>query len=64
MIAYTCVGTNDLDKAVAFYEQLFGEVLGASIFFRAPAPGRYPFLCTFPGHWMAMQGEMVVTEGN
>ena len=35
MIAYTCVGTNDLDKAVAFYEQLFGEVLGASIFFRA-----------------------------
>ena len=36
----------------------------SSIFFRAPAPGRYPFLCTFPGHWMAMQGEMVVTEGN
>jgi len=32
------------------------------IHFRAPAaPGRYPFLCTFPGHWMAMQGEMVVT---
>ena len=33
-----------------------------TIWFRAPAePGRYPFLCTFPGHWMAMQGELVVT---
>ena len=32
----------------------------ATIFFRAPPPGRYPFLCTFPGHWMAMQGELVV----
>ena len=34
----------------------------STIWFRAPAtPGRYPFLCTFPGHWMAMQGELVVT---
>ena len=33
------------------------------IWFRVPEePGRYPFLCTFPGHWMAMQGEMVVTD--
>jgi azurin len=31
------------------------------IFFRAPAkPGRYPYLCTFPGHWMVMNGEMIV----
>ena len=22
--------------------------------------GRYPFLCTFPGHWMVMNGVMVV----
>ena len=36
MIAYTCVGTNDLDKAVAFYESLLGETMGATIFFRAP----------------------------
>jgi plastocyanin len=33
------------------------------IWFRVPEePGRYPFLCTFPGHWMAMQGELVVTD--
>jgi hypothetical protein len=32
-----------------------------AIFFRAPSErGRYPYLCTFPGHWMVMNGEMVV----
>lgn len=32
-----------------------------SISFRAPTvPGRYPFLCTFPGHWMVMNGVMTV----
>lgn len=34
-----------------------------SISFHAPtAPGRYPFLCTFPGHWMVMNGVMTVRE--
>ncbi|KLU05617.1 Glucose dehydrogenase, PQQ-dependent [Rhodopirellula islandica] len=32
-----------------------------TVHFRAPSqPGRYPFLCTFPGHWMVMNGEMIV----
>lgn len=32
-----------------------------TIHFVAPTePGRYPFMCTFPGHWMVMQGTMVV----
>jgi putative heme-binding domain-containing protein len=32
-----------------------------TIHFRVPDhPGRYPYLCTFPGHWMVMNGEMVV----
>jgi putative heme-binding domain-containing protein len=31
------------------------------ISFRAPTtPGKYPYLCTFPGHWMVMNGELVV----
>jgi putative heme-binding domain-containing protein len=35
-----------------------GEV---AIYFRVPtAPGRYPYLCTFPGHWMVMNGEFIV----
>jgi azurin len=32
-----------------------------TIYFRAPeAKGRYPYLCTFPGHWMVMNGAMIV----
>ncbi|HRX82883.1 MAG TPA: plastocyanin/azurin family copper-binding protein, partial [Pirellulaceae bacterium] len=32
-----------------------------TIYFRAPEqPGRYPYLCTFPGHWLVMNGEMIV----
>lgn len=33
MIGYTCVGTNDLDKAVAFYTDLL-DLLGAQVFFK------------------------------
>lgn len=34
-----------------------------TIFLRAPTePGRYPYLCTFPGHWMAMNGELIVEK--
>ncbi len=32
-----------------------------TIYFHAPKePGRYPYLCTFPGHWKVMNGELVV----
>ena len=32
-----------------------------TIYIRAPKqPGVYPYLCTFPGHWLVMNGEMVV----
>lgn len=32
-----------------------------TIYFRAPEqPGRYPYLCTFPGHWLIMNGELIV----
>jgi len=31
--------------------------------FIAPTtPGRYPFLCTVPGHWRVMQGDMIVVD--
>jgi azurin len=33
--------------------------------FNAPtAPGDYPFICTFPGHWRIMQGVMKVVKAN
>ncbi|MBL63726.1 MAG: hypothetical protein CMI30_10010 [Opitutae bacterium] len=34
----------------------------ATIEFTAPAPGDYPYLCTFPGHHMLMRGVMRVVE--
>jgi len=34
-----------------------------TIYFEAPkAPGRYPFVCSFPGHWMVMNGQLHVTK--
>ena len=31
--------------------------------FKAPSkPGEYPYVCTFPGHWMRMYGVMVVVD--
>lgn len=34
---------------------------GAVLRFRAPSkPGTYPFVCTFPGHWVVMNGAMIV----
>ena len=33
------------------------------LFPRPNEPGRYPYLCTFPGHWMVMNGEMIVDGG-
>jgi len=33
------------------------------IVFRVPSqPGTYPFVCTFPGHWRAMNGELLVAD--
>jgi len=33
-----------------------------SFIFKLPnKPGRYPFVCTFPGHWRMMRGEIIVT---
>ena len=31
-------------------------------FTRPAEPGIYPFVCTFPGHWVVMNGEMVVAK--
>ncbi len=34
-----------------------------TIYFTAPqTPGRYPYLCTFPGHWKLMNGVLIVEE--
>jgi azurin len=46
---------------VLTYTDIVGAGESFTISFRAPgAQGRYPFLCTFPGHWMVMNGQMIV----
>jgi len=32
-----------------------------SVTFVAPAPGSYPYICTFPGHYLVMRGTLRVT---
>jgi azurin len=49
--------------AVLVYTDITPAQGSTTIYFHAPArKGRYPFLCTFPGHWMVMNGEVLVTE--
>jgi azurin len=33
----------------------------ADVTFTAPAPGTYPYICTFPGHYIMMKGVLTVT---
>ena len=30
--------------------------------FTAPGPGKYPYICTYPGHYQTMKGTLEVTE--
>jgi azurin len=47
--------------AVICYTDVVEPGAEFSIHFQVPStPGRYPYLCTFPGHWMVMNGELIV----
>ncbi|MEM7014631.1 MAG: heme-binding domain-containing protein, partial [Verrucomicrobiota bacterium] len=51
------------DPAVIAMSPLIGPGEQYAIYFNTPRePGEYPFLCTFPGHWLIMRGALVVTE--
>jgi len=46
---------------VLLYTDIVSPSEKQTIYFKAPEmTGRYPFLCTFPGHWMIMNGVMIV----
>jgi azurin len=48
-------------EQVIAYTDIVDPSAEFTIYFRVPdQPGRYPYLCTFPGHWMVMNGEMIV----
>ncbi|MFP6879403.1 MAG: PVC-type heme-binding CxxCH protein [Roseibacillus sp.] len=49
------------DKRILHYTKLLDPNTSETLRFRAPSkPGTYPYLCTFPGHWILMKGEMIV----
>lgn len=53
--------TPDSDK-ILFASNLLAHDESQTIEFTAPSiPGRYEYLCTFPGHWQLMRGVMVVS---
>ena len=47
------------DQIIAF-TPLAGVGETVEIAFKAPAAGTYPFICTFPGHYLTMKGTLVV----
>lgn len=45
------------------HTKLVQPTMSETIEFTAPAEaGDYPYMCTFPGHWMLMKGTMHVTK--
>lgn len=47
-------------ELIVAHTKLLGGGESDTVTFTAPAPGDYPFLCTFPGHFAIMQGVMTV----
>ncbi|MEZ5326444.1 MAG: HEAT repeat domain-containing protein [Verrucomicrobiales bacterium] len=50
-------------EKILHHTRLLNQNEAQTLRFRAPnKPGNYPYLCTFPGHWVVMKGEMRVTR--
>jgi azurin len=47
------------DEAIA-YTKMLGGGESTTISFLAPEAGTYNYICTFPGHYMMMRGELIV----
>lgn len=46
---------------ILHHTKLLDHGTSETLRFTAPTePGVYPYLCTFPGHWILMKGEMIV----
>jgi len=47
------------DKVIA-HTPVLGPKGKAEVVFKAPAPGTYTYICSFPGHYMIMRGTLTV----
>ena len=51
----------DNKSAVLAYTKMLGPKETDSVDFTAPSkPVAYPFICTFPGHYILMRGKLIV----
>ena len=50
------------DPRVIAHTRLLGPGATGEVRFMAPKPGRYQFVCTFPGHNLTMFGDFIVLE--
>ena len=49
------------DSSVLQYTRMLNPGESQTIHFNAPtASGKYPYVCTYPGHWQAMKGTLIV----
>jgi azurin len=53
------IDVNDTDMIVHTPLAKPGE--STEVTFTAPDPGKYPYICTVPGHYMLMKGVLTVT---
>lgn len=51
----------DRESDVIAHTNIVGGGASDSVTFQAPAAGTYKYICTFPGHYMNMQGDFIVS---
>jgi azurin len=49
-----------VSEQVLFHTGLLQPETKETIYFEAPKAGVYPFVCTFPGHYLVMRGKLIV----
>jgi len=69
--AVSTAGTN-AGQAAGYVQEGDGNILAhtplsqpggsVEVTFTAPAPGLYPYICTYPGHYQTMKGTLQVTN--
>ncbi|MFY0651390.1 MAG: hypothetical protein JXQ96_05125 [Cyclobacteriaceae bacterium] len=60
-VANEWIPENEMNRIIAYSTTAYsGETIEFS--FKVPAPGTYPYICTYSAHWTQMQGRLISTE--
>lgn len=52
------------DEVITHTAVVFPKESSSTKFVVPDKPGAYPFMCTFPGHWQSMRGQLVVVPAD